>query len=134
MSRWRNSAQMAAVRTSQALDRTTLAWIRTTLTMKSFDLGMIAFFRTLRMQTETPATVHLHERAILVGESLVVIGIVVTILVALAHLRNLRRLHRGEVPPIPNWPLSVTVALLLAAIALGVSAYRALTDTPQQTI
>ncbi|WP_035354452.1 DUF202 domain-containing protein [Edaphobacter aggregans] len=56
--------QMAALRTSQALDRTTLAWIRTTLTMNSFGLGIIAFFRTRRMENETPATVLLHERAI----------------------------------------------------------------------
>jgi len=55
---------MASFRTSLALDRTTLAWIRTTLTMTSFGLAMIGFFRTLRMQNETPQTVRLHEGAI----------------------------------------------------------------------
>jgi len=39
---------LASFRTAQALDRTMLAWIRTTLTMNSFGLGMIAFFRSLR--------------------------------------------------------------------------------------
>ncbi len=105
-------------RTAQALDRTTLAWIRTTLTMNSFGLGMIAFFRTLRSENETPATVRLHERAISVGEALVLLGVFVTIIIAVAHLKNLRRLESAEGPALPRWPLSVTVGLLLAAVAL----------------
>ena len=34
---------LATFRTAQSLDRTTLAWIRTTLTMNSFGFGLIAF-------------------------------------------------------------------------------------------
>ena len=37
-----------------ALDRTTLAWIRTTLTMGTFGLGMIGFFRSLSDRAQTP--------------------------------------------------------------------------------
>jgi putative membrane protein len=33
--------------TKLALDRTTLAWVRTTLTMASFGFGMVALFRSL---------------------------------------------------------------------------------------
>ncbi len=86
--------------------------------MNSFGLGIIAF-RTLRKENETPTTVHLHERAVFLGETLVLIGIVATFLVALAHLRNLRRLRRGEVPSVARFPLSVGIALLLALIFLG---------------
>ncbi|WP_179580708.1 DUF202 domain-containing protein [Tunturiibacter gelidiferens] len=39
---------MALFRTSLSLDRTTLAWIRTTLTMTSFGLGTVTFFRSIR--------------------------------------------------------------------------------------
>lgn len=53
--------EMATFRTSLALDRTTLAWIRTTLTMTSFGLGMVAFFRTLRMENPTAESVRMHE-------------------------------------------------------------------------
>ena len=51
---------IAQYRTALALDRTTLAWIRTTLTMSSFGLGMIGYFRTLRMQAQTPESVRMH--------------------------------------------------------------------------
>ena len=39
---------MAGLTTRLALDRTALAWVRTTLTMASFGFGMVAFFRSLR--------------------------------------------------------------------------------------
>jgi putative membrane protein len=110
---------MAAFRTSIALDRTTLAWIRTTLTMTSFGLGMIGFFRSMRQQAETPESIRMHQAAIHFGVALVVIGITATVLVAISHLRNLRKLHRGEIPTPALWPLSITIAILLALLALA---------------
>jgi putative membrane protein len=109
---------MAAFRTSLALDRTTLAWVRTTLTMSSFGLGMIAFFRTIRMEAHTPESVRLHEAAIHFGVALVMIGAVATGLVAVAHISALRKLRAGEMPMAAKWPLSITLALLLALLAL----------------
>ena len=110
--------EMAMFRTSLSLDRTTLAWVRTTLTMSSFGLGMIAFFRTIRMQAKTPESVRLHEAAIHFGVALVVIGVVATVLVAMAHVSALRKLRAGEMPAAAKWPLSITLALLLALLAL----------------
>ncbi len=110
--------EMAMFRTSLALDRTTLAWVRTTLTMTSFGLGMIAFFRTIRMQASTPESVRMHEAAIHFGVALVVIGVVATVLVAVAHVSALRKLRAGEMPVAAKWPLSITFALLLALLAL----------------
>jgi putative membrane protein len=110
--------EMAAFRTSLALDRTTLAWVRTTLTMSSFGLGMIAFFRTIRMEANTPESVRLHEAAIHFGVALVVIGVVVTGLVAVSHVSALRKLRAGETPMTARWPLSIMLALLLALLAL----------------
>jgi len=110
--------EMAIFRTSLSLDRTTLAWVRTTLTMSSFGLGMIAFFRTIRMQANTPESVRLHEAAIHFGVALVVIGVVASGLVAVSHLSALRKVRAGEMPMAARWPLSITLALLLALLAL----------------
>jgi uncharacterized membrane protein YidH (DUF202 family) len=110
---------MATFRTQLALDRTTLAWIRTTLTMATFGFGLVGFFRSLRQANPSAQTIQLHEGAILFGTSLVILGIAATILAGVSHLLTLRRLRRGEVPVLTSWPLSVTVAVLLAIAGLA---------------
>src|SRR5271168_4565514 len=112
-------AETATFSTSLALDRTTLAWVRTTLSMSSFGLGMIGFFRTVRQQSGTPESIRLHENAIHFGVVLVVIGVVASVLVAISHLSMVRKLRAGDVPLPTMWPLSVTISLLLALLALG---------------
>jgi uncharacterized membrane protein YidH (DUF202 family) len=109
---------MATFRTHLALERTTLAWIRTTLTMASFGFGMVGFFRSLRQANQTPETIRLHEAGIHFGVGLVVFGIVATVLAALAHWFTLRRLRRDEMPVLSQWPLSITVGMLLALAGL----------------
>jgi putative membrane protein len=111
--------ELATFRTSLALDRTTLAWIRTTLTMSSFGLGLIGFFRALQQQHETPETVRMHAGAVHFGVALVVIGVAATVLVGVSHLSMVRKLKAGEMPLPTIWPLSVTLSLLLAMLALG---------------
>ena len=109
---------MAKFRTQIALDRTTLAWIRTTLTMATFGFGTIGFFRSLRQANPTPEAIHMHEGAIRFGLALVVLGIVATVLAGISHWLTLRRLRRNEVPLLTQWPLSITVAMLLTIIAM----------------
>jgi putative membrane protein len=109
---------LAGFRTQLALDRTTLAWIRTTLTMASFGFGMVAFFRSLREQSQTAESIRRHEGAIRFGTALIVLGIVATVLAGGSHWLTLRRLRRGEAPVLRQWPLSITVAMLLAVIGL----------------
>jgi putative membrane protein len=109
---------LASFRTQLALDRTTLAWIRTTLSMTTFGFGTIGFFRTLREKVPTPHNVHVHESAIRFGVALVVISTVVAVLVAISHGASLRRLRRNEAPVLGQWPLSITLSLLLAIIGL----------------
>jgi putative membrane protein len=111
--------KLAAFRTSLALDRTTLAWIRTTLTMTSFGLGVIGFFRALRQQAETPANIRLHQTAIHFGVALVLIGVAASVFVTISHLRTLRQLRREETPTPAILPLSITIAVLLALLALA---------------
>jgi putative membrane protein len=110
----RDRTGLAKFRTQLALDRTTLAWIRTTLTMATFGFGTVGFFRTLKEKSPGPEAVHLHESAIRFGFALLFLGIAATALAALTHWRTLRRLSRDETPVLSHWPLSITVAMLLA--------------------
>ena len=110
---------LATFRTQLALDRTTLAWIRTTLTMASFGIGMVAFFRSLRQESPSEETLRLHQGAIRFGLALIVLGIVAMVLAGLSHWFTLRRLRRGERPVLRQWPLSITVALLVSVLFLA---------------
>ena len=109
---------MAGLRTQLALDRTTLAWIRTTLTMASFGFGMVAFFRSIRQESPSEETVRLQQGAIQFGASFLILGIAATVLAGASHWLTLRRLRHGESPVVTQWPLSITVAMLSAVIGL----------------
>ena len=109
---------MAAYRTELALDRTTLAWIRTTLTMASFGFGMVAFFRSRQIESPNSKTFRLHQGAIHMGTSLLILGIVATILACIVHWSALRKLRRGEAPNLTPWSLSLSLALLFCVVAV----------------
>ena len=109
---------MAKFRTQIALDRTTLAWIRTTLSMVTFGFGTIGFFRSLRQANPTPEAIHMHEGAIRFGEALVVLGLIATVLAGISAWFTVRRLRRDEAPVLTQWPLSITVAMLLTVLGL----------------
>ncbi len=70
------------------------------------------------MSSETPRTIRLHEGAIQFGVALVVLGLVATIAAAISHFFAVRRLRAGEPPETSAWPLSITVAFLLALLML----------------
>ena len=110
---------MAGFRTQLALDRTTLAWIRTALAMVGFGFGMIGFFRALRQQSQTPESIRLHAAAIRFGYTLLILGLLANILSGISHWFTLRRLRRGEMPVLSQWPLSITVAMLLTIAGLA---------------
>lgn len=114
----RHRTKIADFRTQLAMDRTTLAWIRTTLSIAGFGFGMVGFFRTLEERHNTPESVRLHHSAIHFGTSLIVLGLVATVLASISHLRALRRLRQGEAPVLTLWPLSIMVALCLAILGL----------------
>ena len=50
------------------------------------------------------------------GELLVLMGIVATVLVGASHWNTLRRMKRGELPNAYGWPLSITIALAVAVL------------------
>ena len=80
--------------------------------------GTVGFFRSLREKSPTPEAVQMHENAIRFGFSLVILGIAATVLAGLSHWFTLRRLRRNETPVLTQWPLSITVCMLLAVIGL----------------
>jgi uncharacterized membrane protein YidH (DUF202 family) len=115
----KDRTSFAKFRTQLALERTTLAWIRTALTMATFGFGTVGFFRSVRLESPTPEAVQLHASAIRFGVALIVLGIAATVLAGRSHWVALRRLRRDELPVLSRWPLSITIALLLAVLGLA---------------
>jgi putative membrane protein len=115
----RDRGHIARFQTQLALDRTTLAWIRTALTMASFGFGLVAFFRSVRQESPSAETVRLQHGAIHLGVALVALALLATVLSGLSHAFMVRRLQRGEQPILRQWSLSITVALLFVVICLA---------------
>jgi uncharacterized membrane protein YidH (DUF202 family) len=115
----KDRTSFAKFRTQLALDRTTLAWIRTALTMATFGFGTVGFFRSLREASPTPESTQLHATAIHFGVGLIVLGVAATVLSGATHWIALRRLRRHEPLVLSRWPLSLTVAMLLAVVGLA---------------
>jgi len=109
---------MAGFRTQLALDRTTLAWVRTTLTMASFGLGIVGFFRSLRVHVPSPETARLREGAIRFGVALIVLGTGATVLAGVSHWLTMRKLRRGEQLVLSKFPLTIALVFLLAMLCL----------------
>jgi putative membrane protein len=114
----RTRTGFAAHRTQLALDRTSLAWIRTTLTMCTFGFGLVGFFRSIREKNPSPEAVAVHEAAIQLGITLIVLAAVATLLAAVSHWRTLGRLRRGEELRVSRFPLSLAVAFLVTVAIL----------------
>ena len=86
--------------------------------MASFGFGMVGFFRALRQQSPTAVTVRLHDAAIQFGLCLICLGILATVLAGASHWLALRRLRRGQEIVLAAWPLSLTMAVLVAILGL----------------
>ena len=114
----KDRTSFAKFRTQLSLERTTPAWIRTALTMATFGFGTVGFFGSLRAASPTPESIQLHASAIRFGMALIVLGVAATLLSGITHWRALRRLRRDEAPVLSRWPLSVTLAVLLAIVGL----------------
>jgi uncharacterized membrane protein YidH (DUF202 family) len=108
----------APYRLKLALDRTMLAWLRTSIALAGFGFALVAFFRAVRTSTPTLQAARFHLGAIRFGTALLALGIFATIGSALGYLRTLRKLKRGEALTVRQWPLSVTLGFLVAAIGL----------------
>ncbi|MCM3872026.1 MAG: hypothetical protein ND895_15190 [Pyrinomonadaceae bacterium] len=61
----------------------------------------------------------LHQGAIKFGLALVLLRILSTVLAGATHWLTLRRLRRGDDLVLTRWPLSITIAMLVAVMGLA---------------
>ena len=108
-----------------ASERTLLAWIRTGLAMMGFGFVVARFglfLREMATMRDVPPQGH-SGLSLSVGTTLVIFGVVVNILAAVKHWRDIRRLERGEALQITPWSLGMIVAFLLALLGLLMATY-----------
>lgn len=79
---------------------------------------MAGFFRALRQINDNPAIKRLHEGVLHFGVALIVIGIAALLLTAASHWSALRRLRREESLKLAQWPLTITVSVLVSVLGL----------------
>src|SRR5260370_15582390 len=92
-----------------AAERTLLAWIRTGLSIRGFGFVVARFGLFLREMAAEPDEAGARSTGVsmLVGTSLVLLGVVVNLIAAWQHQRNLRRLARGQALPIHSAPVGL---------------------------
>lgn len=90
--------EMANFRAQLALERTTLAWIRTSLTLATFGFGTVGFFRSNQDASPGERTHQLHQDSIRFGVDLIALGIASMSLSGTSHWRMLRSPRQGRPP------------------------------------
>lgn len=108
-----------------AAERTLLAWIRTGLAMMGFGFVVARFGLFLRQLEALRAAPpdHPHGLSLWIGTALVLLGVGVNLLAAWQHRAMVRRLFPGESGAVGRSALALSVAVLLAAIGLAMTAY-----------
>jgi putative membrane protein len=112
-------------RTRLAGERTLLAWIRTGLGLMGFGFVVARFglfLREIAMMGHAlphPST----GLSLWIGVAFVLLGIAVSLIAAVQHARFLGRLERGEPYRPPRWSLGILVAIVLAILGAGMTAY-----------
>jgi putative membrane protein len=115
-----------------AAERTLLAWLRTGLAMMGFGFVVARFGLFLReIAAASPLTSSSSPRfqtghaglSLWIGTAMIGLGVVVNVLAAIGHVRFLGRLERGEPYRPTRWSVGVIVAVVLAVLGVGMTAY-----------
>ena len=108
-----------------AAERTFLAWIRTGLGLMGVGFAVSRFGLFLRemRQTETHTPVHATGLSVVSGVALVALGVIVNVAASISHIRTVRELREGAWPPGRISTNAVILALILAAVGVGMGVY-----------
>ena len=112
-------------RVALAAERTLLAWVRTSLAMMGFGFVVAKFglfLREIAAVNGTPLRPG-SGLSLWIGGSLVILGVLVNVVAAIQHVRNIRGLLRGEAYQVSAWSFGVSVTLIIAILGLVLTAY-----------
>jgi putative membrane protein len=107
-----------------AAERTFLAWIRTGLALMGFGFVVARFglfLREIAMTTHT-RTLESTGVSLWIGTTLLLVGVSVNVAATIRHVGLIGKLNRGEALRRPS-TIAIAVALILAALGLGLAVY-----------
>lgn len=114
-----------------AVERTFLAWIRTSLAMTGFGFVVARFGLFLRELTPAQPTVPIRSFgfSLWIGTGLVVLGVAVNLIASMRYRKQLRLLCGPHLPEYALPTMGITIAMILAAIGTIMAAYLLFLDT-----
>jgi putative membrane protein len=102
---------MAIVRTALALDRTLLAWVRTSLTLVGFGFTLARYINHLIEVGTLHGLSKTYPREI--GAALMALGVATLIGGSVEYVRTVKKIRPGSSP----WSVSLVVAVVLAILS-----------------
>ncbi len=129
------SNQRAQLGDYLAVERTSLAWIRTGLAMMGFGFVVARFglfLREVQLAQHTTQAISTGT-SLWFGTALIAVGVVVNLYSAWRHIVLVRGLQRGEdAASTQHWIQTTLVALLLVFVGIAMAIYLVLIRNPVQ--